>query len=85
MSCRSGKSASAETSAYTSVELALSPSTPEYDCSKQMLAASESGLSCASGCANSRNNVHALVVEAPAQIRFALDIDEPDFRALLSP
>jgi len=28
-----------------SVELALSPSTPEYDCSKQMLAASDSGLS----------------------------------------
>ena len=49
------------------MELALSPSTPEYDCSKQMLAASVKRLVFRKYAAHvSRNDVHAFVVETPA-------------------
>src|SRR5215475_8887507 len=68
ISCRSGNSASADTNAYTSVELALSPSTPEYDCSKQMLAARDNGLSCA----------NRLPKRIPANLQHAQPIHLPD-------
>ena len=45
-----------------------------------MLAASESGLSCAKCAADvAGDDLHAFVVQAAAQIGFALDIDEAGF------
>src|SRR5262245_40844359 len=43
-SCLRGISARLDRRAYTSVDDALSPSTPEYDCSNAMLALSTSGF-----------------------------------------